>query len=83
MGKGVRWRRGLIHGAIDIVRGGRLSQIPLRDGVLVCLLVEGRLDISRKYFRLRRRICLTKAKYELIFAFFMKIVLFLLSTYAY
>ena len=32
--------RGLIQGAIDIVCGGRLSQIPLRDGVAVCLLVE-------------------------------------------
>ena len=50
MGKGVRWRRGLIQGAIDIVCGGRLSQIPLRDGVAVCLLVEGRRVILRKCF---------------------------------
>ena len=57
MGKGVRWRRGLIQGAIDIVRGGRLSQVPLRDGVAVCILVEDRRVISRKCFRLRRRIC--------------------------
>ena len=33
-------RQGLIQGAIDIVCGGRLSQIPLRDGVAVCLLVD-------------------------------------------
>jgi len=57
MGKGVRWRRGLIQGAINIVRGGRFSQIPLGDGVAVCLLVEGRRVISRKYFQLRRCIC--------------------------
>ena len=50
-GKGVSWRWGLIQGAIDIVRGGRLSQIPLRDGVAVCLLVEGRRVISRKCFQ--------------------------------
>ena len=57
MGKGVRWWQGLIQGAIDIVHGGRLSQIPLRDGVAMCLLDEGRRVISRKCFLLRRRIC--------------------------